>query len=55
MSLNSTGKRLLKKYHSLNVTLTVSGTVIGTLTATLQTDKLTFTQKGARLAAHRTR
>jgi hypothetical protein len=55
VSLNSTGKRLLKKYHSLNVTLTVSGTVIGTLTATLQTDKLTFTQKGARLAAHRTR
>jgi hypothetical protein len=55
VSLNSTGKRLLRKLHTLNVTLTVSGTVIGTLTATLQTDKVTFTQKGGRLAAHRTR
>jgi hypothetical protein len=55
VSLNSTGKRLLKKLHTLNVTLTVSGTVIGTLTATLQTDKVTFTQKGARRAAHHAR
>jgi hypothetical protein len=55
VSLNSTGKRLLKKLHTLHVTLTVSGTVIGTLTATLQTDKVTFTQKGGRLAAGRTR
>lgn len=54
VSLNSTGKRLLKKLHTLHVTLIVSGTVIGTLTATLQTDKVTFTQKGGRLAAHRT-
>ncbi len=55
VSLNSTGKRLLRKLHTLNVTLTVSGTVIGTLSATLQTDKVTFTQKGGRLEAHRTR
>jgi hypothetical protein len=55
VSLNSTGKRLLKKLHTLNVTLTVSGTVIGTLTATLQTDKVTFTEKGRRLAPHRSR
>jgi hypothetical protein len=55
VSLNSTGRSLLKKHHSLAVTLTVSGTVIGTLTATLQTDKLVFTQKGRRLATHHAR
>jgi hypothetical protein len=55
VSLNATGKRLLKKLHTLNVTLTVSGTVIGKLTATLQTDNVTFTQKGRRHAAHRVR
>jgi len=55
VSLNSTGKRLLRKLHTLNVTLTVSGTVIGKLTATLQTDNVTFTQKGRRHAAHRVR
>jgi hypothetical protein len=43
---------MLKNHHSLSVTLTVTGTVIGTLTATLQTDKLTFTEKGRRDAAH---
>ena len=52
VTLNAAGRRLLKKQHTLAVTLTVSGTVIGTLKATLQTGKLTFTQKGRRLAAH---
>jgi hypothetical protein len=42
VSLNATGKSLLKTKHTLAATLTVSGTVIGTLKATLQTDKLTF-------------
>jgi hypothetical protein len=55
VSLNATGRKLLKKQHTLSVTLTVSGTLIGTLKATLQTDKLTFTQKGKRIAAHRAR
>ena len=55
MSLNAAGRKLLKKQHTLAVTLTVSGTLIGTLKATLQTDKLTFTQKGKRIAAHRAR
>jgi hypothetical protein len=55
VSLNATGRRLLKKLHSLAVTLTVSGTVIGTLNATLQTDKLVFTQKGKHIATRHTR
>ena len=41
------------KGGNVSVTLTVRGTVIGKLTATLQTDKLTFTQKGRRLATPR--
>jgi hypothetical protein len=45
VSLNATGKSLLKSKHTLAATLTVSGTVIGTLKATLQTDKLTFGTK----------
>jgi len=55
VSLNATGRRLLKKQRTLVTTLTVSGTVIGTLNATLQTDKLVFTQKGKRIATRHTR
>jgi len=55
VTLNAAGTKLLRKQHTLSVTLTVSGTLIGTLKATLQTDKLTFAQKGKRIAAHRTR
>ncbi len=55
VTLNAAGRKLLRKQHTLSVTLTVSGTLIGTLKATLQTDKLTFAQKGKRIAAHRTR
>jgi hypothetical protein len=55
VTLNAAGRMLLRKQHTLAVTLTVSGTVIGTLKATLQTAKLTFTQKGGRLAAHHRR
>jgi hypothetical protein len=55
VTLNAAGRMLLKKQHKLAVTLTVSGTVIGTLKATLQTAKLTFTQKGRRVAAHHRR
>jgi hypothetical protein len=55
VSLNATGRALLKKQHTLAATLTVSGTVIGTLKATLQTDRLTFTQKGRRVATHHAR
>jgi hypothetical protein len=53
VALNATGRALLKKQHTLAATLTVSGTVIGTLKATLQTDRLTFTQRGRRNATHR--
>jgi hypothetical protein len=45
VSLNATGRSLLRSRHTLAATLTVSGTVIGTLKATLQTDKLTFGTK----------
>ena len=45
VSLNATGRSLLKTKHTLAATLTVSGTVIGTLKAILQTDKLTFGTK----------
>ncbi len=55
VTLNAAGRMLLRKQHTLAVTLTVSGTVIGTLKATLQTAKLTFTQKGRRVAAHHRR
>jgi hypothetical protein len=42
VSLNATGRRLLRSHHSLAVTLTVKGTVLGKLTATLQTAKFSF-------------
>jgi hypothetical protein len=45
VSLNPTGRKMLTKKHRLAVTLTVSGTVLGTLKATLQTAKLTLTSK----------
>ena len=48
VSLNATGKRMLRNKHKLAVTLTVRGTVLGKLTATLQTYKFTF---GARAAS----
>ena len=36
MRLNDNGKRLLRKRHRIAVTLTVRGTVVGTLVATLR-------------------
>ena len=45
VSLNATGRRLLKKQHALTATLTVSGTIIGRLNAQLQSDKLVFGTK----------
>jgi hypothetical protein len=42
VSLNATGKRMLRNKRKLAVTLTVRGTVLGKLTATLQTYKFTF-------------
>jgi hypothetical protein len=47
VSLNPAGRRLLAKKHRIAVTLTVSGTVLGTLKATLETAKLTFTSKAS--------
>ena len=42
VSLNAAGLRMLRNHRSLAVTLTVKGTVIGRLNATLQTAKITF-------------
>ena len=42
VSLNATGKRMLRNKQKLAVTLTVRGTVLGKLTATIQTYKFTF-------------
>lgn len=53
--LNSAGSALLAKKRKLAVTLTVKGTVLGTLTATLQTDRFTFKAAGAKHAARRHR
>lgn len=58
VSLNAVGKRMLRNTHKLKVTLTVRGTVLGRLTATLQTYKLTFgagagsAKAGARAGKH---
>ena len=40
--LNAVGQGLLKKRHRLAATMDVSGTVVGTLTAKLRTEKLVF-------------
>jgi hypothetical protein len=42
VSLNATGKRILRNRRTLAVTLTVKGTVLGKLKATLQTAKFSF-------------
>jgi hypothetical protein len=47
VSLNATGKQMLRNRHSLAVTLTVRGTILGELTATLKTVKVTFGGKAA--------
>jgi hypothetical protein len=52
VSLNPTGRRMLSKKHRLAVTLTVSGTVLGTLKATLETAKLTLTSKAKKTTKH---
>ena len=47
VSLNSTGHSMLAKQHKLAVTFTVKGTLLGTLTATLETAKFTMATKPA--------
>jgi hypothetical protein len=42
VSLNATGRRLLRKRHRLVATLAVSGTILGTLTAKLHTEQFAF-------------
>ena len=42
VSLNAIGRRLLRERHRLLTTLAVSGTILGTLTANLQTDQFAF-------------
>ena len=54
VSLNAAGRRLLKNKRKLAATLTVSGTLLGRLTATLQTDKFTF-KAAPKHATRRTR
>ena len=53
VSLNATGMSLLKSRHTLAATLTVSGTVIGTLKAALQSAKLVFGTKSKKATARR--
>lgn len=55
VSLNVTGRRLLRKRHTLAATLNVRGTILGTLTAKLQTDKLVFVQRARKHARPRAR
>ena len=47
VSLNSTGHSMLAKQHKLAVTFTVKGTLLGKLTATLETAKFVMTTKPA--------
>jgi hypothetical protein len=47
VSLNSTGRSMLAKQHRLAVTFTVKGTLLGTLTATLETAKFVMATKPA--------
>jgi len=42
VSLNANGKRMLRSHRSLKVNFTLRGTLIGTLSAVLRTDRLTF-------------
>jgi hypothetical protein len=42
VSLNATGTRMLRSHHPLKVNFTLRGTLIGSLTAVLRTDRLTF-------------
>ena len=51
--LNAAGRALLARKRKLAMTLTVKGTVLGTLTATLQTDHFTFKVAGGKHATHR--
>ena len=54
LSLNAIGRGLLRQRHRLAATLDVSGTVVGTLTAKLRTEKLVFgTQVEQRGSHHR--
>jgi hypothetical protein len=46
--LNAAGRNLLARKHRLAATFTVAGTLLGTLTAPLQTDKFTFTAAKAK-------
>ena len=52
VSLNASGKRLLKNQHTLTATLTVSGTILATLNATLRTAKVVFGTKNKHAARH---
>ena len=51
--LSTAGRALLARKRKLAVTLTVKGTVLGTLTATLQTDHFTLKATGSTRATHR--
>jgi hypothetical protein len=42
VSLNATGQRMLRSHRSLKVNFTVRGTLLGSLTAVLRSDRLTF-------------
>ncbi len=54
LTLNSTGRRLLAHAHRLAARLTVSGTVVGVLSAALRSTTVTFGAKAASLGARST-
>ena len=51
MSLNPAGQALLTQKRKLAVTSTVAGTLLGTLSATLRTDKFVLTAKATKHTA----
>jgi hypothetical protein len=55
VSLNVTGRRLLRERHRLLTTLAVSGTILGTLTANLQTEQFAFGTQAKERATTRRR
>jgi hypothetical protein len=55
VSLSAAGRSLLARKHRLAITAALKGTLIGVLVATLQTDKLTFTDAKATTHAKTTK
>jgi hypothetical protein len=53
LTLNATGRRLLAHQRQMPVKLSVSGTVVGALSATLKSATLTLSRGGGRASSHK--